>query len=224
MTVLSYDNAVIKEVCNLPFQTFYNLPEDKRKLIIEASLDEFYDYGYQKANISRIVEKTNIARGSFYQYFKDKQDLYRYIIIEVIGNLKHSYANNELKDIETMQFANIIRELFMSGIKFYCDYPKMANIAVDFTRIRDLKLKSEILGYSSSKNSDFFINLIEERKKKGEINKAIDSKVLSHLITTLSISFSDYFVEESSQDFHDHKLIDIVDNMIFIIKNGLASE
>lgn len=61
-------------------KTFYNLPEDKRRRIIDAVVDEFANFETDKVSINRIVQKANISRGSFYQYFDDKLDLVEVLI------------------------------------------------------------------------------------------------------------------------------------------------
>ena len=64
----------------MPKQTFYNLSEDKRKLIDEVLKDEFSTKPYKDCNVKNIVERLSIARGSFYQYFDDLMDSYFYIL------------------------------------------------------------------------------------------------------------------------------------------------
>lgn len=64
----------------MPQETFFNLPDSKRKLIISAAIHEFSIANYNTASINQICKKTNIAKGSFYQYFADKLDLYVYIM------------------------------------------------------------------------------------------------------------------------------------------------
>ena len=64
----------------MPQATFFNLPNDKKNLIISAAIDQFSSANYDKASINQICKKSNIAKGSFYQYFTDKMDLYAYIM------------------------------------------------------------------------------------------------------------------------------------------------
>ncbi|NLJ67608.1 MAG: TetR/AcrR family transcriptional regulator, partial [Clostridiales bacterium] len=62
----------------MPKATFFNLPNDKRSLIISATMKEFSNANYDAASINQICKNSNIAKGSFYQYFTDKLDLYVY--------------------------------------------------------------------------------------------------------------------------------------------------
>ena len=70
MTARSHRNLEII----MPKQTFFNLPEDKRENLINIAIEEFAENDYQTASISRIVANAGIAKGSFYQYFENKED------------------------------------------------------------------------------------------------------------------------------------------------------
>lgn len=64
----------------MPTATFQKLPEEKKKKIIEAAKNEFARVSFHETSIQRIVQEAGIARGSFYQYFQDKEDLLEYIL------------------------------------------------------------------------------------------------------------------------------------------------
>ena len=64
----------------MPTQTFFRLPEEKRERLTEAAWREFLAVSYAEASINRIVREAQIPRGSFYQYFEDKEDLFFYLL------------------------------------------------------------------------------------------------------------------------------------------------
>jgi len=64
----------------MPTSTFENLPENKKKIILEASIKEFKRVLLSDASINKIIKDANISRGSFYTYFKDIKDLYMYTL------------------------------------------------------------------------------------------------------------------------------------------------
>ena len=64
----------------MPKQTFQNLPEDKKKKILEAAKNEFSRVSVTEDSINNIVNKANIARGSFYKYFESKEDLLLFMV------------------------------------------------------------------------------------------------------------------------------------------------
>ncbi len=100
------------------------MPEEKRQLIERESIREFAAFGYDKASINRIVEQCRIAKGSFYQYFEDKKDLFLYLITRV-SEKKLKFMSSVFQNPEQYDFFTLIRQLFMSGIKFAADNPEI---------------------------------------------------------------------------------------------------
>ncbi|WP_240628490.1 TetR/AcrR family transcriptional regulator [Bacillus salacetis] len=58
------------------------MTEIKRKILIQAAEKEFSRVPLHEASISNIVKAAGIPRGSFYQYFENKDDLYFYLLDE----------------------------------------------------------------------------------------------------------------------------------------------
>ncbi|MCQ2969503.1 MAG: TetR/AcrR family transcriptional regulator, partial [Clostridium sp.] len=64
----------------MPTNTFFNLSTEKKDNIINAAKSEFLEYSFHDASINRIIKDAGIARGSFYMYFENKEDLFLYIL------------------------------------------------------------------------------------------------------------------------------------------------
>ncbi len=64
----------------MPTQTFFRLPEEKRERLTGAAWEEFMSVPFAHASINRIVRAAQIPRGSFYQYFEGKEDLFFYLL------------------------------------------------------------------------------------------------------------------------------------------------
>ena len=66
----------------MPSSTFLNLAPEKQEKLLTAAVREFTERPYNEASIKRISQSAGIPRGSFYRYFRDKEDLFRYLIQE----------------------------------------------------------------------------------------------------------------------------------------------
>lgn len=66
----------------MPKITFFNLPEDKKQTLIDEARKEFSRVPLYEASISNIIKGAGIPRGSFYQYFEDKEDIFFFILGE----------------------------------------------------------------------------------------------------------------------------------------------
>jgi AcrR family transcriptional regulator len=82
----------------MPTSTFFNLPDEKRGKLIDAIKNEFSRVPFEEVSINKIVQAAKIPRGSFYQYFADKNDMLSYILLEymnqMLDHIKQYLAEN----------------------------------------------------------------------------------------------------------------------------------
>lgn len=64
----------------MPSSTFLNLPAQKQEKLLEAATREFSQRPHTEASINQIIKDAGIPRGSFYMYFTDKEELFRYVL------------------------------------------------------------------------------------------------------------------------------------------------
>lgn len=78
-------------------ETFLRLPEEKRRRFLDAAWEEFSNARFTDVSVNQIVRRAGIPRGSFYQYFAGKDDLFAYLLEEVRNQIKEEYRR-VLKD------------------------------------------------------------------------------------------------------------------------------
>lgn len=62
------------------YAKFNNLKIEKQEQIINAAIKEFVRTGFEKASTNEIVKQAGISKGSLFNYFNSKKDLYFYLI------------------------------------------------------------------------------------------------------------------------------------------------
>lgn len=67
----------------MPKETFFHLPAEKREAILFAIREELRRVSFDNISINRIIRDAGIPRGSFYQYFEDKDDLIAYVMDQI---------------------------------------------------------------------------------------------------------------------------------------------
>ena len=72
----------------MPTSTFFNLPPEKQAKLLRAAVGEFSQKPYGEVPLSKIIAGAGIPRGSFYQYFSDKTDLFVYVLSHYGDKLK----------------------------------------------------------------------------------------------------------------------------------------
>ena len=202
----------------MPKQTFFNLNKDKQKRIIDSSVSEFSTKVYEQVNLSDIIKKSNIPRGSFYQYFEDKKDLYLYII-EIIKATKMKYLDKTYHQDE-IPFLDLVEKLYDQGIRFAIEHP-------DYVHIFELLLnsKNEIYNQLMKDNlvyaSKYYADLINRDKVKGLIRKDIDTDTLANIMVQLTsnVTISDFDSSNKNKAYRTMKKN--IHNLLDIFKKGI---
>ena len=97
-------------------ETFRRLPEEKRTRFLDAAWNEFNRVSIAEASVNQIVQKAGVPRGSFYQYFADKGDLFTYLMEDVGAHYIREYrkiiqqAGGDLFKAQRLAFAGFIGE------------------------------------------------------------------------------------------------------------------
>ena len=73
-------------------ERFRNLPEEKKQRIIAAARDGLSRVPYDEVSINRIVKEAGIARGSFYEYFADKDDMIEYLMGDYCRRMERMFG------------------------------------------------------------------------------------------------------------------------------------
>src|SRR3954465_5449648 len=76
----------------MPTSTFFALPAERRQRLVREAIAEFSERSYAEASLSQIAQRARIPKGSFYQYFSDKLDLYRWLISDEAPRHKRAFV------------------------------------------------------------------------------------------------------------------------------------
>jgi AcrR family transcriptional regulator len=203
----------------MPKPTFFNLSQDKRERVVDAAIDEFADNSYQNAGINRIVETAGIAKGSFYQYFSDKEDLFRYLL-DYIGEKKMKYLQHMLQNLQDLTFFETMCELFAGGIRFAVENPKLAAIGNRFIKEYDPVFKEKIMGEMAPKSNQFLEQLVVKGIQKGELDPRLDVPLTAHLLTQISIAIAEHYHAEVEEEGYEH-LMPYVEAVMDMLRVGI---
>ena len=138
----------------MPKQTYNNLPKDKKERIFNAGVLEFSYHDVNEASVNTIVRIANISKGSFYQYFEDKNDYYWYIVMEIVYGQVGKYE--ELLKKNKGDFFKTEEDLFVLLLNMFDD-KRYKNIVRNVYKTNYLDLKARI----SSRASMIYINMYD---------------------------------------------------------------
>jgi AcrR family transcriptional regulator len=196
-------------VITLPKQTFFNLSEPKRKKLLESADLEFTRVPFFEASIANIIKTAGISRGSFYQYFEDKDDVYFYLLEAKLKKAKiyfsglleihqgdliqavielQSYFLRALSDEEEKQFlknallytTHRVESSFASIWDIYLDHQEFIKVGELINREHlNIGADQELLHIFKIVSALAFNNLIEKTVKGLSDDEAMESFKLS---------------------------------------------
>ncbi|WP_434044425.1 MULTISPECIES: TetR/AcrR family transcriptional regulator [Sorangium] len=110
----------------MPKSTFFGLPEERRDRLVREAIAEFADRTYAEASLSQIARRARIPKGSFYQYFDDKLDLYRWLLTEEAPRRKRAFVG--AAPLEGDFWARL-EAVIERGMAFLVEHPRLARLS-----------------------------------------------------------------------------------------------
>lgn len=109
-------------------EKFSQLSKEHQLKIINAGLECFGKYGYQKANTEDIAKKAGISKGLLFYYFKNKQSFYLYLYDFCEKMAKKYMQLDEIKEIT--DFFDLLDYGTIKKLKMIEKYPYMLNFLI----------------------------------------------------------------------------------------------
>ena len=200
----------------MPKATFYNLTKEKREKIEKAIKKEFGRTSFSKASISKIITEAQIPRGSFYQYFEDKEDAIKYIIENFIKEEKE-----EMKKILEKNNGDI----FKAMVDLYMHVVNQNENQEDLNLCKNIlqRLKEDNISITLEMKKE---NLQDKIKNKNIINKSLlnlnDEKDFDYIIKILTIVVRTETIEVISKLKDKMQGKKDIEREIELLKVGLA--
>lgn len=192
----------------MPKATFFRLEEEKQQKIIDAAITEFSSVPIDQSSIANIVKLAGIPRGSFYQYFEDKDDVFYYICDnlrkepeELFMSLFHDNQGDIFKTFR--EFFDYFIHLTLSGkyaklmknIFIHMDYKRTNELFNDNEETKSLKQHKDSHQKARRRQQAYIIEHLDYSKLK-MINKSESLVLIRLLFLTLFASVNDVYRSE----------------------------
>lgn len=202
----------------MPKPTFYNLAESKKKVLMEAAEAEFSRVALSEASIANIVKMAKVPRGSFYQYFEDKEDAYFFLLEE------HA-KRRQINFITFLKQTN--GDIFETMREMYCQTISNATNKGNLHFV-----KNALLNMNHKIENTFekiFIDTVMEDHldevrsliNKGKLNIEHESD-LSHIMKILTVVTLRNLIETFAKDLTYKEAVHNYTAVISLLKRGLS--
>lgn len=82
------------------YEKFESLPEERRETIMEAAVETFAKNDYKGASTETIAHKAGISKGLLFFYFKNKRELYLYLMEHLMSKVANLVVDDEFYEID----------------------------------------------------------------------------------------------------------------------------
>ncbi|WP_179295599.1 TetR/AcrR family transcriptional regulator [Bacillus sp. FJAT-45350] len=188
--------------------------KNKCEQILLGAANVFLDVGFERATIQEIAVRSGVGKGTIYEYFSSKEDLFIQFVKEGV-----SYVFDQM--LQCVESANTFNEMLFNLKKFARELmnknvQKIAMLWFEF------KFASESLSKWVLEQDSILTEktaaAITELMEKGEVRQVNPSVAASMILDIIRISF--YYKLTNTQQ----QLSDIIDAKIDILNHGLLSK
>ena len=187
---------------------------DRKDEILEAASRVFERFGLAKSTLEDIAKECGIKKTALYYYFKNKEELFKAMLIKDIENIKEHIIQKVEEETETIKKIRtylVLRLKSMEKMTKYFDIFRGDNASLSY---RDFAYKEE--EKTVHFELDYLTNLISEGVKKGDLEvKNKKSLVLLVLGATYGLTH-EFMCEE--KEINSEKEID---NILEILLKGI---
>lgn len=193
---------------------------------MRAAIEEFQTHGFERAKIEAIAQNAEVAKGSIYQYFADKKELFLHSVTWTMEYFMTIIdRQTPLKDMD-------VYEYFLSGSRERFELikkePLLVAFASDFSAGKYGSLAEETNRELRRIGDEYELRLIANGKQRGTVRDDLDDRTLLLFFQGVTEKFSVEFLKMSKNfqaDPTDEQYAEIeclLQSMISLLRGGMG--
>jgi len=194
-------------------RAFKQLSPEKQGYILNAATSVFAKEGYHYASISNICKEAGISNGALYKYFENKESLFFSVLDYTTNILETEVYKKNVANSKSLY--DDIYNLLKGLEQFIEDYHDYVSIYCDLGSSSMNRFASKASERLRKSTSIYTIKMVEESKKRGDIDENVKNEVAAYLIDNYITLFAYSLVSE----YHSNRL-----NSFFYSENKILSK
>ncbi len=189
--------------------------QERRRQILGAAKHVFADAGYHGASIHAIIERAQIARGTFYLYFESKAAVFDSILDQAMAELRSRIHRIEVDDPAAPAPQVQLREQVVATLEYVVRDRALATILLSAGHTPEAEA-SERLEQFFTETRDLLRRAIETGIEIGLLRKC-EPKLVAAALLGLIRGVIEYVVAQGD----DAKVDDVVSEMLMVALRGV---
>lgn len=181
----------------MPKETFFNLSEEKQEKVMRATISEFSMHGFEKGNIGDIAKNAGVAKGSMYQYFENKKELFLYSVKWATDVLTKKYQVDMIEAAKAKNMFDYIYETSRTVFTQMRDERELVVFIQDVFLGKYKSLMDESMKYMMKVSDEYVLQLIRHGKEAGYIRTDIRDEYLAMFINAVTLKFKEHMMNRA---------------------------
>ncbi|MGY2060418.1 TetR/AcrR family transcriptional regulator, partial [Nocardia gipuzkoensis] len=162
------------------------LVERRRADIIEAALEVFAEIGYTKAGVADIMARAGLGKGTFYQYFDSKKDVFDGAIDQVVDEVT-TLITTEADGLAVHTVGNLEHGLRNVAARLFalCDERPQA-FQVLLEGVQEEDIRQRLLGLSANLEATL-ATVLRHNADAGLISATLDFDFIAHVMMSMNL-------------------------------------
>ena len=156
----------------MPKDTWWNLPEAKRRRITKVAMIEFGQRGFSAGSLNVIAREAGIAKGSLFQYFDDKLDLFATMCEE--ASVAIQKATLVGVDLLNDPYFPALRKIVHNWLEFFRRHPVERGVAFAAANEVDADARAAVRSVANAHFVDAFRPFVKAAAARGELRDDVD--------------------------------------------------
>ncbi|HOJ62937.1 MAG TPA: TetR/AcrR family transcriptional regulator [Spirochaetota bacterium] len=208
-------------------KTFVKLTKAKQERIFQSALKEFATKGYSLASTNNICKEAEISKGSMFQYFENKENLFLFVVRKALSEVINVYKKNYILDIEDMSLKDIFINSCFHLLKFYEMYPYHYKLYLRINYEMDAPNYKELRRYLVKYVSAITHQFIELGKKRNLLRNDINSDLALFFINSVLNRFIEVCFEPGIEPVINYNIVsknkeEIIEEIYKFLLEGLG--
>lgn len=181
-----------------------DLDSEKRNRIINAAIEEFASFPFDKASTNNIVKKAGISKGLLFHYFDNKKALYEKLAAYVIHKLYHTIVGRI--DWNQTDLFERLRQLALIKLEVNRTYPAMFDFVFKLMAGKKAGKLQEMIGIYKDYGLDFSQLYADIYTRNIDFSQFREPSHLSETINIVRWSLEKFGEEQLVQMLSDPEL------------------
>lgn len=170
----------------VPKETFFKIADDKRERLLHEAAALFAECGFNKADVAELAARAGVSKGSIYNYFESKEDLYLYVCRDGMQRSRQAIYGELDSDWDIYQQISYI---FNQGARFVSNHPEYLILYVNIASAGMERFSNQMSLEVEKYTADHFKRLILRDMEKGLVRRDVDVDVTAFTVNSMYIIF-----------------------------------